>query len=135
MRQALKGVGEAWQSTSYLNHDRASQNFRHFANMLNASVYGKAFKRFGNRLRVIPVIEGGNGKRLHYHVIIDCPRDDLRGNFTTMIQEAWKRTAWADQQTYILADADDGWKTYISKTRDKPVFADAIDWLNYHNPD
>ena len=118
-----------------ITKETASQNFGHFMNLLNRKVLGKRFSRFGERIRVIPVIEGGFRKRLHIHAVIDCPRDDLRDSFPTAIREAWSHTRWGYWQADIQADADLGWIEYISKTRDKPSYADAIDWMNYHNPD
>src|SRR3984957_5650947 len=35
------------------------QAFRHFMNLLNRAVYGAAFRRYGKRLRVLPVLEKG----------------------------------------------------------------------------
>ena len=40
-----------------LDRDAATQNFRHFLNLLNGRVYGNAFKRHSKRLRVIAVVE------------------------------------------------------------------------------
>ncbi len=47
------------QNTSgvYLDDIRASQNLRHFLNLLNSEVYGKRFRRFGKKLNVIPSLE------------------------------------------------------------------------------
>ena len=36
---------------------RCRQAFRHFMNLLNRTVYGAAFRRYGKRLRVLPVLE------------------------------------------------------------------------------
>jgi hypothetical protein len=135
MKQAIKNDDGLRSITTFLDANKASQNLHHFLNVLNGRVLGKAHTRFGDRLRVIPVIEGGGGKRLHYHVVIDCPRDDLRDSFPSVIDDIWQRTDWGYAQTDIQAGADAGWINYISKFRDKPTFADAIDWLNYHNPD
>ena len=38
---------------------RCRQAFRHFMNLLNRAVYGSAFRRYGKRLRVLPVLEKG----------------------------------------------------------------------------
>jgi hypothetical protein len=35
---------------------RCRQAFRHFMNLLNRAVYGAAFRRYGKRLRVLPVL-------------------------------------------------------------------------------
>jgi len=81
------------------------------------------------------VIEGGSGKRLHIHAVIDCPREDLVEQFPLMIEQAWLKTQWGFGQIDVQPDTDRGWIDYISKFRDKPVYADAIDWENCHNSD
>lgn len=117
-----------------LTPDRASQNFRHFLKLLNAQMFGKAATRFGRCVNVIPILEGGDGKRLHYHAVINCPCDDLRDQFHAAIFSCWSKTDWGYWEHDVQPGADAGWIDYISKTRDKPVFADAIDWTNCHMP-
>lgn len=117
-----------------LTPERASQNFRHFLKLLNTRLLGKAATRFGRSVNVIPVLEGGNGKRLHYHAAIDCPRDDLREGFHLAVITCWLKTDWGYWEHDVQPDADAGWIDYISKPCDKPVFADAIDWANCHQP-
>jgi hypothetical protein len=36
--------------------------FRHFMNLLNRAVFGAAFRRYGKRLRVLPVLEKGKDR-------------------------------------------------------------------------
>ena len=119
----------------FLTSDRAVQNYRHFLNVLNAAVFGKAAKRFGKRVNAVSTIEGGNGKRLHIHAVIDCPSVDLIGEFPIMVAQAWEKTQWGHREIDIQPGADSGWINYISKFGDKPIYADAIDWENYHNAD
>src|SRR6202042_973441 len=38
---------------------RCRQAFRHFMSLLNRAVYGAAFRRYGKRVRVLPVLEKG----------------------------------------------------------------------------
>lgn len=118
-----------------LTTGEATQNYRHFINLLSSAVLGRAARRIGRRLNTISTIEGGYGRRLHIHAVIDCPRDDLLVVFPSMIIEAWRRTQWGHGQINIQSGADAGWINYISKLRDKPNYADAIDWENYHNAD
>ncbi len=116
-----------------LTDERAGQNLRHFLNVLNKRVYGSAAQKYGKRLAVIPVLEGGRDKRLHYHLMIDCPRQELEESLPTLISMTWHQTQWGYDQTHVTP-ADSGWLTYMTKLRDKPDFASSIDWLNYHNP-
>lgn len=134
MKQGMRS--EPYSPTEYLDRQKAVQNFRHFMNLLNRKVLGKRFQHHEQRLAVIPVLEGdGRGRRLHYHAIIDCPREDLDGLFPLIVQTAWEKTKWGYSQTNVQADADRGWVNYISKKYDKPNYADAIDWENCHQLD
>jgi len=135
LRQRLTLGTAAGVSLVWLTREAASQNYRHFLSLLSTSVLGKAATRFGRRVRSISVIEGGSGKRLHIHAVIDCPREDLVEQFPLMIEQAWLKTQWGFGQIDVQPDADRGWIDYISKFRDKPVYADAIDWENCHNSD
>lgn len=112
----------------------ASQNFRHFLNKLNRTLYGKSAQRFSRGAAVVPVLEGGNGKRFHYHAVIDCPRSDLVPDFPMVIADAWRSTQWGYNQTLIEPGADRGWLNYMTKFRDKSDFATSIDWMNIRLP-
>lgn len=120
--------------THWLTDTAASQNMRHFLNKLDRSIFGKAASRFGKQVGCIPVLEGGGIKRLHYHAIIDCPRPELAGDFPLLIADAWRTTMWGYWQVDCQNDADHGWLSYITKFRDKPNLADAIDWTNLRLP-
>ena len=131
MKQGIRPPFEPASATEYLTREKASQNFRHFMNLMNKRVFGKAASHHGKRLPVIPVIEGGSEKRLHYHGVIDCPRDDLIGLLPMIVRSTWAKTKWAWNEIDIQPDADRGWINYISKTNDKPDYANAIDWENF----
>jgi hypothetical protein len=51
-----------------------------------------------------------------------------------LIADQWRSTQWGYWQVYCQANPDDGWTNYITKFRDKPNFADAIDWTNLRLP-
>lgn len=114
----------------WLTDQQASQNFRHFLNKLNRRVFGKSAARYGRGVRVLPVLEGGDSKRLHYHAVIDCLRPSLVQEFPSTVADTWRGTMWGYAQTDIRPDADRGWLNYITKFRDKPDFGSAIDWVN-----
>ena len=133
LKQRIDVDGEVYRSSVPLTLDMGSQNLRHFLNVLNKQIYGSSFTRYGKRLFVIPVLEGGGLKRLHYHVVVDCPRDELIGRFPSLITQTWRSTQWGYHQT-VVEPCDRGWINYITKLRDKPDFGTSIDWLNYHNP-
>lgn len=133
LRQALYGLGDLGQARMPISDQLASRNFRHFMNRLNRSVFGKAAQRFGRGLAVVPILEGGSAKRLHYHAIIDCP-SSFEGNFHSEIIRHWQATDWGYHQADCQPGADLGWLNYITKFRDKADFAASIDLMNLRLP-
>jgi len=115
-----------------LTPEDASRNLRHFLNVMNKRVYGSSSRRFGNRLPVIAILEGGGTERLHYHLIMDCPEDKLVEVFPSMVAEIWRSTSWGYDQVRV-EPCDEGWVSYITKLRDKPDFGLSIDWMNCYN--
>jgi hypothetical protein len=110
-----------------------SQNFRHFMNRLNQRLLGNSFRRFGVRLRVLPIIEGCETSNPHYHCIIDNPFPDRDTEFTNAIKEAWWKTELGRTgRTNILVKRmeDDGWLRYMTKRRSKKSLLDSVDWQN-----
>jgi hypothetical protein len=102
--------------------------------VLNRKVYGRAASRYGKSVSVIPIMEGGDDKRLHYHAMIDCPADHLQEAFPDAIASSWRSTQWGYDQIDVQPQADEGWLAYMTKLRDKADFASAIDWINVHLP-
>lgn len=117
---------------SRITPDRAVRNFRHFMNRLNKRVYGHSYSRHGKRVQVIPVLEGGEHTRLHYHCVIDCPRAELSDSYSNLIGECWLQTDYGYDQIDVQPRSDSGWVNYISKFRTKSEFDQSIDWTNLH---
>lgn len=134
LRQSVTAWDGALPIRIALTEQSASQNFRHFLNKLNRSAFGKSAQRFARGVAVIPVLEGSTGKRLHYHAMIDCPRSDLIADFPIVVAQAWRSTQWGYDQVVVEPGADRGWLSYMTKLRDKPDFASAIDWMNLRLP-
>lgn len=130
LKQSVEVPNGTLSHRVWLTEAAASQNFRHFLNQLNRSLFGKAAQRFGRSVRAFPILEGGTGKRLHYHAIIDCPSTALREDFPILMADAWRSTLWGYAQVDVRPNADKGWLSYITKFRDKPDFASSIDWVN-----
>ena len=131
LKQVVFAKNEAATVRVPISTDLASQNFRHFLNLLNRRVFGKSATRYQKSVNVIPVLEGGNGdKRFHYHAVIDCPRNDLAKEFPKMIAECWSKTQWGYTEIDIQPKADGGWINYMTKFRDKTDFGTSIDWMN-----
>lgn len=129
LKQRLGGDGGVSLMAQNLTPEIASQNLRHFLNLMNKQVYGSAARRHGKQLPVFPVQEGGKDKRLHYHLAIDCPRDELVEVFPAMVIASWQKTLWGFSQIDVQP-CDQRWVNYITKLRDKPDYASSIDWMN-----
>lgn len=125
----------------WLDEIKASQNLRHFLNRLNCAVYGNSFRRHGKRLKVFPVIE--NDTRLHYHLILECPRvepvtsfSDLKTKgreffrFRRLIQDCWRKTQFGYHQICFHESPTEGWVEYLLKGRTKYDYLRSIDWEN-----
>ena len=119
------------QNTSgvYLDDIRASQNLRHFLNLLNSEVYGKRFRRFGKKLNVIPSLERSLSHRLHYHLILQNPYPENPTTFSRLVEALWSKTQFGYVQSHIDQQIDQGWTHYITKFK---TASDGIDWENYH---
>lgn len=133
LKQRIGGDGGVSSVSQNLTPEIASQNLRHFLNTLNKQIYGSAAQRFGKRIWVVPVLEGGRGKRLHFHLVIDCPRIELVDVFPSIIVTEWRKTLWGYHETDVQP-CDAGWLTYMTKLRDKPEFSSSIDWMNVTLP-
>lgn len=107
----------------------ASQNVRHFANLLSRRCFGSAHKRHGRRIQIFSVLEGGGTTRLHVHAIVDCPKADLELAFPEFVRTAWGQTRWGYREVDVRP-CDEGWLSYLLKLRDKPEFDISLDWQN-----
>lgn len=127
MKQAIHRGG----INIYADPLKASQNLRHFLKLLNAKLFTKAQRRKGHQIRCIPVLE--DGSRYHYHLCVDKPAGISHALFDNLVRALWQRTDYGYWMVEV-APADFGWIRYMAKQRSKSVFADAIDWENFHNP-
>lgn len=115
----------------FLTPAAASRNVRHFLNIVDKQVYGSAAERYGKRILRLAIVEGSETKHLHYHLLLDCPRENLIEQYPEMISNTWISTEWGNKQINIQP-CDSGWLDYMTKFRDKPNFADSFDWENCH---
>jgi hypothetical protein len=116
-----------------LDRASAAQNFRHFMNLLNRSVFGKATERYGVRLKCFAVTEGGaDALRLHYHAVLERPDRISFDDFVITINDIWRSTDWGYNNTTIVSNADGGWIDYITKLKSKPDYIESLDCLNTH---
>ena len=106
-----------------------SQNLRHFMNVLNKGVYGNRFSRYGIKLQTFPVLEKSLGDRLHYHLIIEHPRELPLIRFKDLIRSSWIKTRFGHREIHIDDSIDRGWINYITKFQ---TMTDQVDWENVH---
>jgi hypothetical protein len=126
------------------------QAFRHFMNLLNRAVYGAAFRRYGKRLRVLPVLEKGEvrarslrpwerGKsgRWHIHCAIELPSHFDAVALENRICDCWAKVKWGHGRILVRDGANAGWISYMLKDRQKSEFDGFLDCImieSLHNP-
>ena len=109
-----------------------SQNFRYFMNRLNTLFLKKSYLRYGNRLKVIPIVEGNDVINPHYHCVLDNPYLNRDDEFVRCIEDSWKRTPLQNNRMDIKKMRDNGWYGYILKSRSKSNLLDSVDFNNLH---
>lgn len=110
----------------------AAQNLRHFLNVISKKLR-KAGLAKGYRPRCVPVLEGNDVIRKHYHLIIDKPEVIGPEEFAFLIGRSWRNTYWGHEQVTVRPCYDgSGWLRYIAKPRTKVHYADSIDWMNFN---
>ena len=107
-----------------------SKNIKHFLNRLNRLLYGNAYKRFSNAVKIFPVIEYDVDKRFHVHAIIDKPDTIDEIKFYKAIKQSWSKTKFGYDHIHIQTITSDGWISYLTKFAQKPDYDLSIDWMN-----
>jgi hypothetical protein len=147
LKQALQSDSGAWMKiTDYV----CRQAHRHFMNLLNRAVFGAAFRRYGKRLRVLPVLEKGevrtrtlrsceSGKsgRWHIHCAIELPSHFDAIALEKLIRKCWAKVEWGYSRILIRDGANNGWINYMLKGRQKSAFDNFLDCIvveSLHNP-
>jgi hypothetical protein len=129
---------------------RCRQAFRHFTNLLNRAVYGSAFRRYGKRLRVLPVLEKGEVRaralrlsergtsgRWHIHCAIELPSHFDAVALEKLIRDCWAKVEWGHGRILVRDCANAGWISYMLKGRQKSEFEGFLDCIiveSLHNP-
>ena len=94
------------------------KTIRHFMSRLNQKVYGNAYRRYGRRLSVLPVIEGfGNCKR-HVHLSLEQPESRSLAEYTKLIRECWIKTNFGNYDIDVQSQYGD-WIGYLLKQKSK----------------
>jgi hypothetical protein len=147
LRQARQPDRGGWVK---IDEDECRKAFRHFMNLLNRAVYGAAFRRYGKRLRVLPVLEKGEvsscalrswecgtSGRWHIHCAIEMPSHFDGVAFEKSIRDCWAKVEWGYGRILVRDGANSGWIDYMLKERQKSVFDCFVDCMlieSLHNP-
>ena len=147
LKQARQPDSGGWVK---IDDYRCRQAFRHFMNLLNRAVYGAAFRRYGKRLRVLPVLEKGEVRaralrswdrgpsgRWHIHCAIELPSHFDGIALEKLIRECWAKIEWAYGRILVRDGANAGWINYMLKDRQKSEFDGFVDCIiieSLHNP-
>jgi hypothetical protein len=145
---------QAWQPdrSGWVKIDdyRCRQAFRHFVNLLNRAVYGAAFRRYGKRLRVLPVLEKGEvhtsalrswergrSGRWHIHCAIELPVHLDAIALEKLIRNCWAKVELGYGRILVRDGANTGWINYMLKDRQKSAFDGLLDCIiieSLYNP-
>ncbi len=147
LKQGRQADGSGWIK---IDHYQCRQAFRHFMNLLNRAVYGSAFRRYGKRLRVLPVLEKGEVRarllrrwergtsgRWHIHCAIELPPHFDAFTLETLIGDCWAKVELGHDRILVRDGADAGWINYMLKDRQKSEFDGWLDCViieSLHNP-
>ena len=140
LKQSIQIQNDFGSHTVFGDKETYSTNFTHYSNRLNQTVFGNSYKRYGKRLKMLVVIEGGvGGVRYHHHTVIQTPPEFVYSSLKTktkLVIHPWKKTTWGYQVNDVrypekeVGDVE-GWIDYISKTRSKQTDLNtSVDWLN-----
>jgi hypothetical protein len=104
LKQAHQSEKGAWMK---IDDYPCRQAFRHFMNLLNRTVYGAAYRRYGRRLRVLPVLEKGEVRasalrswergtsgRWHIHCAIELPTHVDAIALEKLIRHCWAKVEY-----------------------------------------
>ena len=147
LKQARQSERGAWIK---IDDYPCREAFRHFMNLLNRSVYGAAFRRYGKRLRVLPVLEKGEvcasalrswergtSGRWHIHCAIELPAHLDGVALEKLIRYCWAKVELGCGRILVRDRANAGWINYMLKDRQKSQFDGFFDCIIiecWHNP-
>jgi hypothetical protein len=147
LKQARRSDSGAWVKT---DEYPCRQAFRHFMNLLNRAVYGAAFRRYGKRLRVLPVLEKGEVRaralcswergtygRWHIHCAIESPSHLDAVSLEKLVRRCWAKVECGCGRILVRDDANSGWISYMLKDGQKSEFEGLLDCVileSLYNP-
>jgi hypothetical protein len=147
LKQARQSEKGAWVK---IDDYSCRQAFRHFTNLLNRAACGAAFRRYGKRLRVLPVLEKGEvsasalrswergrSGRWHIHCAIELPAHLDAVALEKLIRYCWAKVELSYGRILVRDGANAGWISYMLKDRQKSEFDGLLDCImveSLHNP-
>ncbi len=147
LKQAHRSEKSAWVK---IDDYSCRQAFRHFMNLVNRVVYGAAFRRFGKRLRVLPVLEKGEIRasalrswergesgRWHIHCAVELPEHLDAVALEKLIRCCWAKVELGYGRILVRDGTNAGWIGYMLKDRQKSEFDGLLDCImieSLHNP-
>lgn len=123
MKQAIELQPGDWE---YINRGIARAAVIYFLNELDRRCYPKINGKRSGKTKRFVVLEGGEGIRWHYHLLIDCPAHVDPRVFASWIYEIWNKMIWGYRQIDIQS-ADLGWAEYILKLESKVDYSDCVE--------
>lgn len=128
-------VGRGYLKPEYLTARHAQSCITHFRRRLDRAAFGTSGVRKGKQVGVIAVREGSDdwsSKHLHYHLVLDVPDRFCPEDWADTARRSWTALEWAGPEHNRFKPMwSDQWLSYIFKTRDKPVYLDAMDFENW----
>jgi hypothetical protein len=108
-----------------------------FKRAVDKHSYGNAYRRYNKRCRFIGVWEHTDDVGYHCHAVIDKPAYMTNEDFKLLLRWTWCKFLISETIDIESEDVNWGWVKYMSKRRQKLVFAefiDAIDLETFYNP-
>jgi hypothetical protein len=128
-------VGRGYLKPEYLNARHAQKCVSQLLRRLDRAAFGTSGVRKGKLVGAIAVREGSDGwsnKHVHYHLALDVPARYCPEEWADVARRTWTALEWASpEQNRFEPMWSDQWLSYIFKTRDKPVYLDAMDIENW----
>ena len=91
------------------------KEMKYFGRLLSRSLFGKSAERFGERLLLIPCLEGiEEGRIPHYHCTIGVAQSRVEVA-TAKIAECWLQTRFCGYHNEVKSYRDEGWLGYNTK--------------------
>lgn len=125
-----------WVDGRPLDRISLQRDVTHFLNRLNYRLFRKKYSRYGKRLGVFTVIEGGKYTHLHVHLTLECPPHLPVSLMDELIRECWGKTIFGYSPHYPKGVVvkkvhhPNGWFDYQMKDKTKEDdLPSSIDWI------